>query len=253
MASKDTFDLSGKKALITGSAEGIGLAIAKQFAQHGCQVVIHDKEDAVKCEQACLTLRQSHGIAPAYVLANFEDPYALETFTSSVTDLDILVLNASIQLRQEVLAISRADFDRHVNTNFWTTLYLIQHYLPEMVEKRWGRIITVGSVQQVKPHPQMAVYAALKAAVSNLIINIASQFGQQGVTANNVAPGVIETSRNTAALSHLAYADQLRKKIPLGYFGQADDCSGIALLLSSEAGQYITGQNIYCDGGMSIL
>src|SRR5690606_31858353 len=133
------------------------------------------------------------------------------------------------------------------NTNLWSTLRLIQQYLPGMVERGWGRILTIGSVQDTKPHPQMAVYAALKAAVSNLVINVAMQVGSQGVTVNNLAPGVIQTARNQEALSDATYADQTRMKIPLGYFGDPDDCAGIALLLCSEAGRYITGQTIYCD------
>src|SRR3546814_6273811 len=89
----------------------------------------------------------------------------------------------------------------------------------------------------------MAIYAALKAAVSNLVINLASQFGKDGVTVNNIAPGVVETARNQEALADAQYADQVRQKIPLGYFGQPHDYSGIALLLCSEAGRYITGRS----------
>lgn len=246
------FDLTGKQGFITGSAEGIGLAIAKRLASHGCRVIIHDKDDAEKCARACAELQRLSGIPTDYVVADFEDPHAVEALASSIKSVDILVVNASMQIRQDVLAISRAEFDQCINTNFWATLRLTQLCLPEMVVKQWGRIVTIGSVQETKPHPQMAVYAALKAAVSNLVVNLASQFGQHGVTVNNIAPGVIETSRNQSALADEQYADQTRQKIPLGYFGQPHDCSGVALLLCSAAGRYITGQTIFCDGGMSI-
>src|SRR3546814_20674485 len=98
----------------------------------------------------------------------------------------------------------------------------------------------------------MATCAELKAAVSNLVINIAAQFGKEGVTVINIAPGVVETARSQVAWADAQYADQVRQKIPLGYFGQPHDYSGIALLLWSEAGRYITGQTIYCDGGLAI-
>lgn len=246
------FELKGKRALITGSAEGIGFAIARQFAEQGCTVWIHDKDSVEKCEQACAELKRVTGAHPNYVVADFETPKGVEDLITAVPEVDILILNASMQVRKDLMSISRSEFDRHVNTNFWATLRLIQHYLPKFIAQRWGRIITIGSVQEAKPHPQMAVYAALKAAVSNLVMNTALQVGQHGVTVNNIAPGVIQTSRNREALSDAAYADQARKKIPLGYFGEPEDCAGIALLLCSQAGRYITGQTIYCDGGMSV-
>lgn len=242
----------GRRALITGSAEGIGFAIAKQFVGQGCSVVLHDKDNADRCERACEELRGVTGQHVAYVLADFEYPAAVEHLAEAASTVDILILNASMQLRRDVFSISRADFDRHVNTNLWSTLRLIQYFMPAMARNRWGRIVTIGSVQETKPHSEMPVYAALKSAVSNLVVNFATQFGQHGVTVNNIAPGVVETKRNEEALRNEVYADQVRQKIPLGYFGQPDDCAGIALLLCSEAGRYITGQTIFCDGGMAI-
>lgn len=252
MNEKDRFELTGKRALITGSAQGIGYAIARQFAAHGCSVWIHDKDDADKCVRACAELQRVAGTHPEYVVADFEHPQGVENLIAEAPEIDILILNASMQVRAATNAITREEFDLQVNTNFWATLRLIQHYLPKLVQQQWGRVVTIGSIQESSPHPQMAIYAALKAAISNLVVNIARQVGQDGVTVNNIAPGVIETSRNRHALSDAAYATQVRKDIPLGYFGEPEDCAGIALLLCSEAGRYITGQTIYCDGGMSI-
>lgn len=252
MNSKYSFELKGKKALITGSTEGIGLAIAKCLATQGCEIIIHDKADTARCEEACSIIRQINKKETPYLIANFEDLAAIEVLLSQLNAIDILILNASMQSKQGVLTIDRLTFEQHVNTNFWATLRLIQHTAGHMLQQGWGRIINIGSIQETKPHPEMAIYAALKAATSNLMVNLAIQFGSGGITVNTVAPGVIQTRRNEDALANTAYADQLKKKIPLGTFGQADDCSGIALLLCSEAGQYITGQTIYCDGGMSI-
>jgi len=252
MAGEAMLTLKGKRALVTGSAEGIGFAVAKRFAEYGAAVWLHDKDDVEKCVRAAGELAQWGATPSAYQLADFEQPKGVETLVNAVPETDILVLNASMQIRRNLTEISRQEFDQQVNTNFWSTLRLIQHYLPGMMERGWGRILTIGSVQDTKPHPQMAVYAALKAAVSNLAVNVAWQVGNQGVTVNNIAPGVIQTARNHEALSDASYADQTRLKIPLGYFGEPDDCAGIALLLCSEAGRYITGQTLYCDGGMSI-
>ena len=252
MAGEAMFALNGKRALITGSAEGIGFAVAEKLAAHGGVVWLHDKDDAEKCIQAVAELGAVSTTPPAYQVADFEHPQGVETLVAAVPETDILILNASMQIRRNLTEITRQEFEQQVNTNFWSALRLIQQYLPGMRKRGWGRIITIGSVQETKPHPQMAVYAALKAAVSNLAVNVALQAGNRGITVNNIAPGVIQTARNEEALADAKYADQTRLKIPLGYFGKPNDCAGIALLLCSEAGRYITGQTIYCDGGMSI-
>jgi len=129
---------------------------------------------------------------------------------------------------------------------------LIQKYAPYMQSKRWGRIITVGSVQQQKPHKDMLIYAASKSAQENMARNLAKQLAPFGITVNNVAPGVIETPRNERALADEAYAKQIMDGIPCGHTGVPTDCSGLVLLLCSEEGRYITGDDIYIDGGMKL-
>jgi NAD(P)-dependent dehydrogenase (short-subunit alcohol dehydrogenase family) len=121
-----------------------------------------------------------------------------------------------------------------------------------MQKQAWGRIITVGSVQQRKPHKDMLVYAASKAAQENMVRNLAKQLAPCGVTVNNVAPGVIETPRNSEALSDKEYAKQVLNGIPVGYAGAPQDCNGLILMLCSDAGRYITGADILIDGGMSL-
>jgi NAD(P)-dependent dehydrogenase (short-subunit alcohol dehydrogenase family) len=136
--------------------------------------------------------------------------------------------------------------------NFKASLKLIQKYAPYMQRQKWGRIITVGSVQQRKPHKDMVVYAATKSAQENMARNLAKQLAPFGITVNNVAPGVIETPRNFDALSDKEYAKQVINGIPAGYAGQPQDCAGLVLLLCSEEGRYMTGEDIYMDGGMKL-
>jgi len=252
MKQESIFDLSGKKALVTGSTEGIGLAIAKTLAIHGSEVVVHGRSSKEKCQEVCAALDKLSGTKSSYVLFDIEEPKGVESLINEINDIDILVINASIQIRSETLEISRKDFDSQVNANLWTTLRLIQVFLPYMLRQKWGRILMVGSVQEVKPSPKMAIYAALKSATANMVANLALQYGKDGVTVNNLAPGVITTGRNEEVLTNEKYAESIRQQIPVGFFGQPDDCAGIALLLCAEAGRYITGQTIYCDGGMSV-
>ena len=121
-----------------------------------------------------------------------------------------------------------------------------------MQKQKWGRIVTVGSVQQAKPHKDMLVYAASKAAQHNMVMNLAKQLAPFNITVNNVAPGVIETPRNFDALADEEYAKTVLSGIPCGYTGEAKDCAGLMLLLCSDDGKYITGENIFIDGGMKL-
>lgn len=113
-------------------------------------------------------------------------------------------------------------------------------------------MLTIGSVQQVRPHPEMLVYAASKSALANLVRGLARPWAAKGVTINNLAPGAIDTPRNARALSDASYRGIVLSKIPAGFVGDTADCAGLALLLCSDAGRYITGQDIYVDGGMGL-
>ena len=113
-------------------------------------------------------------------------------------------------------------------------------------------MLMIGSVQQMVPHPEMALYAASKSALENLTRNLAKQLASSGVTANTLAPGVIDTDRNKQALGNETYLQQILAKIPAKRVGQPEDCVGAALMLCSDAGAYITGQTLFIDGGMSL-
>src|SRR5690606_8212256 len=118
--------------------------------------------------------------------------------------------------------------------------------------RRWGRVLTIGSVQEFTPHPQMLVYAATKCAQTSMAVNLAKQVAPFGVTVHALAPGVIETHRNKGRLADDAYRKTVLGWIPLGFIAEPEDCVGPALLLCSDAGRYITGANYVVDGGMSL-
>lgn len=131
-------------------------------------------------------------------------------------------------------------------------MMLIQAVAPYMKKQKWGRIITIGSVQEAKPHPDMLIYSASKAAQTNMMQSLSLQLAKDGITVNNVAPGVIYTDRNVEALSDPEYAKKVTDSIPVGFYGEPEDCAGIVSLLCSDEGRYITGQNIFVDGGKSV-
>jgi NAD(P)-dependent dehydrogenase (short-subunit alcohol dehydrogenase family) len=249
------FDLSGRRALVTGARRGIGRAIAEALAAQGAEVAVHHAGTAEEAADACdvvATIAARGGTAVA-VAADFADPGAGSRLADEVGAIDILVLNASIEMLEPPENVSTERFDRQIAINLRSPLELLQAILPGMKQRGWGRIVAIGSVQQVKPHPDMLIYAGTKAAQLNWVRNLARHIGPCGVTVNNLAPGAIWTARNDQFLSDPAFRDQMERRIPLGRVGRPDDLVGAAMLLCSDAGRYINGADILVDGGMSVL
>jgi len=255
MEIKNLFNLKGKTALITGGSQGIGKAISLAFAEHGANVVINyrsDKKLAIQTETEINAL----GVKCSLIqcdLSHLDSASIISGFLrENNLEIDILVINASIQIRKSWDEVTPEEFEIQINTNFRASLFLIQELYPPMQQKNWGRILTIGSVQQLRPHQQMIVYAASKVAQVSMVRSMAPQFGPYGVTINNVAPGAFNTGRNEEVLQNIAYKAKVEAKIPMGYIGESSDCAATALLLCSDAGRYITGQDIFVDGGMSL-
>lgn len=249
------FDLHGKTALITGSARGIGRAIAIGLAEFGCRVIVHGSRDSEPLRTA---LEKVKAFSPESfsVYADLNSREAVDAMLREIAGKgispDILVANASVQYRVPWDKITEEEALTQMRINFHATLQLVQGLAPAMIERKWGRIVTVGSVQERRPHPQMAVYAASKGAQENLVRNLAFQFAQYRVTVNNLCPGVFATDRNAEALDNPVYAKQVTDAIPLHDYALPADAAGAALLLCSEAGRYITGATLMVDGGLSL-
>ena len=241
------FDLHGKTALVTGSTQGIGFAIAKCLKNAGATVWVHGATSEEKARRAADAIGTPH-----YVVKDLSERDAASVIHAATGELDILILNASVQYRKAWSEITRDELDTQIAVNFAATLALMQTYFPSMKEKNFGRIVTVGSVQQYKPHVDMAVYAASKDAQMSLVRNIAKQVAPYGITVNNLCPGVIATPRNEAALSDEVYREKVLAAIPAGYAGLAEDCAPAALFLCSEEARYVTGSEIIVDGGMHL-
>jgi glucose 1-dehydrogenase len=250
------FRLDGRTALVTGARREIGRAIAIALAAQGARVAVHhlgNPEESRDADAVVAEIRGGGGQASAFA-ADFAAADGAEKLAADVLAafgrVDVLVFNASIEILEPWERVSRATFDRQIQVNLWATLALVQALAPGMVERRWGRILTIGSIQQEQPHPQMLVYAGTKAAQHNWALNLARQLGSHGITVNNLAPGVIATARNRAQLA--VEGERLVARVPVGRTGTPEDLVGAALLLCSDAGAYVHGANLLVDGGRAI-
>lgn len=240
-----------KRALVTGSSRGIGRAIAISLAKEGYEVIVHCAGNIAKAEETKAMIENQGGRA-VVMQADLCNTDSVKQLAEQMGDIDILILNASLQIRRPWIEIPLSECYDQLNCNFVSSMMLIQATVPHMQTQKWGRIVTIGSVQEAKPHPDMLVYSASKAAQTNMVQSLSLQLASDGITVNNVAPGVIYTDRNTEALSDKEYAKKVVDSIPVGFYGEPEDCAGIVRLLCSEEGRYITGQSIYVDGGKSI-
>ncbi len=241
------FDLKGKKALVTGSSQGIGKEIAKTLADCGATVYAHGARLSDKLKEAAEYIGAEKYFAAD--LSSLEETKALHEMTG---DIDILILNASVQYKEKWDEIGIENFDRQINTNIRSTLLLMQDYIPAMKKKGNGRVITIGSVNQYKVHPELSLYSATKCAVMKMVECVAKDAAPYGVTVNNVAPGAIATPRNEDVYSNGEKRRAVEAQIPVGCFGTPKDCTGAVLMLCSDAGAYITGTDIIIDGGLKL-
>lgn len=253
---QNKYDLKGKTALVTGGGQGIGRSIVLALAEAGANVIINYRSNVSLAEETAELAGQfgnkvwlwPYGLVKEEVKENY-----LSFVAEHKCPPDILVTNASYQIRKPWDQVTKEDFADQMNVNVRSTLFLIQGAVPYMKERGWGRILNIGSVQQKRPHQEMCIYAASKMALVNLVSNLATQLAPWGITINTLSPGAIATGRNEAVLANPDYRKSTESKIPLGYVGTPEDCAQLALLLCSESGRYITGADYSVDGGMGLL
>jgi NAD(P)-dependent dehydrogenase (short-subunit alcohol dehydrogenase family) len=247
------FDLSGRVALITGAGRGIGLGIAKALASAGCAVAIQDIDEKVARREADAMKKAGvRAIALGGDISNVAIGEKLVRDTvKKLGGLHILVNNASIQSHAHWTKLAVKDFNRTMHANLFTPIVLCQAAEPIFRKQGWGRIVNIGSIQQRTGNERMLDYAMGKAALENMTFALARDLAKAGVTVNNIAPGYFLTIRNPQ-LKSAAERRKASEWIPVGRVGQPQDVAGVALLLCSPAGAYITGQTIYVDGGMAI-
>jgi len=243
-------DLSNRVAMVTGSARGIGKAIALKLAEVGAVVVVNDVDEAVEgvAEEIRAMDRKSLAVL-ADVSSSSDVAGLLETARAAFGKVDILVNNAGITRDRLLLRMSDEDWDKVLSINLKGAFLCTRAVLRDMVRQRWGRIISIASIIGMMGNPGQANYASAKAGLIGFTRTIAKEVASHGITANAIAPGFIDTEMTRQLKEE--WKEEVRSRIPLNYFGSPRDVAEAVAFLASEEARYITGQVLNVDGGMA--
>ena len=243
-------DLSGRVAIVTGSGQGIGRAIALKLAEVGATVVVNDIAESAQgvAEEIRAMNRQSLAIL-ADVSSSPDVARMVETTVDTYGKVDILVNNAGILCDRLVVRMSDEDWDRVLNVNLKGVFLCTRAVLKHMVEQRRGRIISITSIVGMTGNPGQANYASSKAGIIGFTRTIAREMASRGITANAVAPGFMDTDM-TRQLSE-SRRQEFIAHVPLGYLGSPRDVAEAVAFLASEEARYINGQVLNVDGGVA--
>jgi NAD(P)-dependent dehydrogenase (short-subunit alcohol dehydrogenase family) len=245
------FDLTGKVALVTGGSKGLGKAMARGLAEAGADIVISSRhEDELRSALAdILNGAERRGKYVVADMASRDDVRRLaETALGEMGRVDILVNNAGTNLPQPIDAIQDKDWDAIMEINLNSVMILTRALVPQMKERRWGRVIHISSIMGFVSAPGRNVYSATKSALKGFARASALDLGPFGVTVNCIAPGPFITDLPMRLLSD-EQKSQFAKMTALGRWGEPNELVGAALLLAGDAGSYITGTTLVVDGG----
>jgi len=247
------FDLSGKRALITGSSQGIGLTLARGLGEAGATIVVNGRDED-KLSRAAESLAKQ-GIAvdqlPFDVTSHNEASKAVSHAIAAFGDLDILINNAGMQHRSPLEDFDPVVFNQMLQTNIASVFNVGQVVAKHMIARGSGKIINIASVQTALARPGIAPYTTTKGAVSNLTKGMATDWAQYGLQVNAIAPGYFDTPLNAALVADKDFSAWLEKRTPAGRWGQLDELIGASIFLSSDASSFINGHTLFVDGGIT--
>ena len=253
MSSLSLFDLSGKRALITGSSRGIGFALAKGLAGAGAEIVVNGR-DAGRLSEAAESLRGNGATVhrlPFDASDHGATKAAVDGFEAETGPIDILINNAGMQHRTPLEDFDPADFERLMKTNVTTVFNVGQAVARHMIARGRGRIINICSVQSALARPGIAPYTASKGAVANLTKGMATDWAKHGLQVNGLAPGYFETELNAALVADPEFTAWLSKRTPAGRWGKVEELVGAAIFLAGDSASFVNGHILYVDGGIT--
>ena len=254
MKQKDLFDLEGQVAIVTGSAQGLGQAMAVGLARYGCDVVIADIK-VKKAQNVADTIRKLGRKSIAYTI----NVTKLDQISQMVNEvikefhkIDILVNSAGTVIRKPIEDVTEKDWDYIMDLNLKATFFCCQIVGKQMIKQKRGKIINIASVSSMRAHPLRSTYAASKAGVAHVSRSIANEWAKYNINVNCISPTVFKTLLNVRFRNTKEKYNQLINDIPMRRLGQPEDLVGAVVYLASHASDFVTGHNLFVDGGRTI-
>ncbi|WP_271023113.1 SDR family oxidoreductase [Rhizobium sp. RCAM05973] len=244
------FDLKGRRALITGSSQGIGLALAKGLAAAGAELVLNGRDEE-KLAKAADSFDGKVHILPFDATDHEAARRAVDAFEADKGAIDILVNNAGMQFRTPLEDFPADAFERLLRTNISSVFNVGQAVARHMIKRGAGKIINIASVQTALARPSIAPYTATKGAVGNLTKGMATDWAKYGLQCNAIAPGYFDTPLNAALVADADFSAWLEKRTPAGRWGQVEELVGACIFLASDASSFVNGHVLYVDGGIT--
>ncbi len=251
---KKIFDLQGKIALITGSTSGMGKAIAEAMGAFGATVIV-SSNDTKACEevQQALASKGIKALAFPCDVADKEQINSLVAFVyTQCQRIDVLVSCVGIAQAGSLLEVNQQAFSQTMQLNLAQAMQLTQAVVPQMKHRREGVILYLASIAGVRGNKALGLYGMTKAALAQLARNVAVEFGPYNIRANAISPGMIDTPFSQTLLENKTFMEKRLALTPLRRVGTPEEIAGVAVMLASQAGGFITGQNIIVDGGTTI-
>lgn len=253
MQQQSIFGLSGKTALVTGSSQGIGLALARGLAQHGAKVILNGRStDKLAAAQNLLRNEKLLCEVCAFDVTDAQSSAsAVADIEASVGSIDILINNAGMQFRSPLEEFPIDKWEELLKTNVSSAFYVSRAVAAGMISRRQGKIINIASVQSELARPGIAPYTVTKGAIRNLTKGMCTDWAKYGLQINAIAPGYFKTPLNEALVKSEEFSEWLEKRTPAGRWGEVDELAGAAVFLSSQASSFINGHTLYVDGGIT--
>jgi len=240
-----SFDLGGRSALVTGSTRGLGLGFARALAEAGARVVVNGRSES--------TAREVAATIDGAVAASFDvtDEAAVAAGVAALGPLDILVNNAGMTLRKPMVDLSLEEWSHVVDTNLTSAFLVSRVVAPGMIERGSGKIVNVCSVTSELARETIAAYAAAKGGLKMLTRTMCAEWARHGIQANAIAPGYFDTDLTDALRADPEFDAWLRARVPAGRWGVPADLAGAVVFFASSASDYVNGQILYVDGGLT--
>ncbi len=253
MIQSDLFDLTGRRALVTGSSRGLGLVMAEALGRAGAQVILNGRSEAA-VEAARARLAEA-GVSAESAVFDVTDAAAAESAVSRIEAqwgaIDVLVNNAGIQHRGPAESFPPEAFRAVLETNLFSAFYVSQAVARRMIPRREGSIVNICSVQSELGRPSIVPYTASKGGLKMMTKGMAAEWGVHGIRVNGIGPGYFRTELNQALVADPAFSSWLCKRTPLGRWGEVDELAGATVFLASRASSFVTGHILYVDGGLT--